>query len=134
MARKVCSEVPAEPQYRLQLASILVRAEQYDEATRIYREIAADTEKISSTLRARALFSLVEIVMKDDRRDEAGDLLEQIAAMPLSDDDQRRAQVSLTILRHSGPAGLALRSIFWGSKPGRNYDRVRLVGRRSGCC
>lgn len=128
IARRVCDDVPGEPQYRLQLAAVLARSGDLEEAAAIYREIADKGEHISSSLRAHALFKLVEISMAADQKKAAEDMLTQVADMPVPDGDLRRAQVMLQILRHQGPAGLALRSIFWDSHPGRDIDRLRLVG------
>ena len=127
-ARSVCHDVPEEPKYRLLLAAMLARGGELEEAAAIYDDIAGNGEPISSSLRAHALFKRVEISMAADKREEALGILKQIASMPVSDDARRHAQVSLTILQHQGPAGLALRSIFWGAKPGREIDRLRLVG------
>ncbi len=131
-ARGICSDVPAEPRYQLQLASLLRRGtsdelSQTSEAQAIFEGIASDAETTSSTLRAHAHFELASLAMDAGRPDTALTHLDALLLLPLGDNDRRRGEVMRQILRHKGPARMALQSIFW-QKDGADIDRLLLVG------
>jgi len=126
-ARNVCSQVPAEPRYQLSLASLLQHDGKDSEATEIYRRIASDSESISASLRAKALFELASVAMDEHDREKALASLEQVLALPLSDDDRRRGEVMREVLTHGGPAATILQAIFWHGR-GKEVDRILLVG------
>lgn len=127
-AQSICRDVPGEPVYQLQLAALLSLASRIDDAAEIYNRVANDAENISSTLRAHALFQLSVIRMWQQQESEAVRLLERVLAMPVNDDNLRRAQVELQVLRHTGPASSALRGVFWSTRPGREVDRLVVAG------
>lgn len=127
-AKDVCNDVPGEPVYQLQLAALLSVASRIDDAAEIYTRIANDEINISSTLRAHALFELSRIRMWQGHEIEATALIERVLTMPVEDDALRRAQVQLQVLAHPGPAGAALRGIFWSSRPGREIDPLVVAG------
>lgn len=131
-ARGICRDVPAEPRYQLQLASLLRRGTaneeaQTKEAQDIYEAIAADAETTSSTLRSHAHFELASLAMDVDAPDIALSHLDALLALPLGDDDRRRGEVLRQILNHEGPAREALQAIFW-QENGADVDRLLLVG------
>jgi hypothetical protein len=127
-ARSVCRDVPGEPNHQLQLAGLLAKNGELQESETIYREIAADGEHLSSSIRARALFELVDSAMRGDKESEALRHLEEVATMPLPDGALRQARVMLQIMKHQGPAGPSLRAIFWNQSVDREMDRIRLLG------
>ncbi len=126
-ARHVCDQVPAEPRYQLQLASLLQHDKQANEARKIYTQISGDKQGISSTLRAHALFALTALAMDGTQPTKALELLNKILGMPLGDDDRRRAGVMRQVLTHQGPAAAPLQEIFWPGQ-GKDIDRLLLVG------
>lgn len=131
-ARGICSDVPAEPRYQLQLASLLRRGTadanaQTLEAQAIYDAIASDAETTSSTLRAHAHFELASLAMDAGNAQAALAHLEALLALSLDDDDRRRGEVMRTILMHQGPAHEPLKAIFW-QEDGAEIDRLLLVG------
>lgn len=128
IARNVCADVPGEPRHLLRLAALLVRDSQNEEAQKIFETITQDTEKNSSSLRARALFELVALHIASGERGQAESLLRQVVAMPLGDDELRQGQVMLRVLTHQGPAAIALQEIFWNKPPGQSVDRMVVIG------
>ncbi len=132
-ARDICSDVPGEARYELHLAGLLRRQEGSQaasnraEASAIYDALAQDTETTSSTLRAHARFELASMAMSRSNESEALAHIENILALPLADDERRRALVLRKILTHKGPAASSLRAIFWPDEGG-DIDRLLLVG------
>ena len=126
-ARRVCNQVPGEPQYQLQLAGLLQRHEDAAAAAAIYTRIADDEEGVSSTLRAHALFALASLAMDAKTPELALSHIDRVLAIPLDDDDRRQAEVMRQVLTHNGPAASALQSIFWQGR-GMDTDRLLLVG------
>jgi tetratricopeptide (TPR) repeat protein len=127
-ARQTCKDTGNDPRYLLMLASLLSRQDDPSEARKIYLDIADADEHISASLRAMALFELVDLAMHSGQTDDADALLERLEAMPLDDNSRRRAVVEREVLHHSGPAGRALRDIFWGPRLGELLDPVVVVG------
>lgn len=126
--RGVCKDAPGEPRHQLQLAAVLIRSEQYKEAASIYTSIG-NNEEVSATLRAHALFALVDLLMADENRVSTEVMLQRIAEMVLGADDRRRVRVLRFVLQHKGAAGEELRNIFWAGKPGEPLSPVVIAGR-----
>lgn len=128
LARSICRDVPGEPNHQLELAGLLTLNGELAESEEIYSELATDREHLSSSLRSRAIFKLVDIAMREGKEGEALRLLEEVAGMHLPDNELRQARVMLQIMKHHGPAGPALRAIFWNPSDPGDVDRIRLLG------
>ncbi len=115
LLRQVCADDGGEPRFRLDLAGVLAggRAVERAEAIAIYRVIAADAERVTSSLRAEALEQLAELAATARQWGHAEVLLATAAALPQDDDPARQVEAKLYALRHRGPSGAALRAYFF---------------------
>jgi len=130
--RGVCDDAPGEPRYLMELGAMLVRtgeAKRIEEADGIYRDLAADTAKISSTIRARAILRRAELAMTSGDSENGLALIAEAAALPVPDDLARLAQLQAWVGQYDGPAASAFRRYFWGDPPGRGGDSVASTGR-----
>ncbi len=128
--RSVCADVPQEPRYLLELAALLVRHRNYSEADEIYAEIAADSENVSSELRARSILRRAEIFAATERWPQALKLINEAAQMPVGTATKRLAVVQQFIgNRGKGDRRFPLHRYFWGTRPGLGKDPVTLVSR-----
>lgn len=126
--RSVCRDDPAEPRWRLDLASLLLADERVDDAAALLLALA-DDEALSSTVRATAMLELVDIAARAGELADAGALLDRAAALPIEDDDRRIVVAKRFALDHGGPAGAHLRAYFWGAAPGEPHNAMALAGR-----
>lgn len=126
--RSICADVPGEPRYQLELASLQQRAGRDAEAASILEEIAA-SEQLTSSLRAQAMLSLAAIAARGGARDQVVAWLEQATDLPLEEDLARNVAVQRFAATHDGPAGEPLRAYFWGSDPSTGWDPVLGAGR-----
>lgn len=127
--RGVCEDVPGEPRYLLDLAGLLVRAKERAEADAIYASVGDDAEEVSSDLRARAILRRAELAVAAGDHARALALIDEAASLPVIDDLARLAAIQGIAMRHTGPAGDALRRYFWGTPPERSADPVASVAR-----
>jgi hypothetical protein len=130
--RSVCDDVPGEPRYLMELAQILVRTgepERVAEADRIWAELAADAEVITSSIRAQSLLNRAEVAITAGDLERGLELVAEAAALPVPDSLARLAQLQLWSGRYDGPAAEMFRRYFWGDLPGRGGDPVALTGR-----
>jgi tetratricopeptide (TPR) repeat protein len=117
LMRVVCGEEPDEPLHRLGLARALDAGDDAEraEAATIWTELAGDTARITSSLRARALEQLGR------RAAAAGDwagaraLFARGAALPVEEDARRLLDGMVLAIDHRGLAAGALRGYFFGS-------------------
>jgi tetratricopeptide (TPR) repeat protein len=126
--RRVCRQAPQEPRYRLDLAQTLVAGGQSGQAADVYRELAADEEHISSTLRAEALLGLAGIAARAGDWPEVVRLLDRTIELPIDEDLLRNAVAQRHAATHAGPAGDALRAYFWGGDVRLGADPLVLLG------
>ncbi len=126
--RRVCRQAPQEPRYRLELARYLVAGGQSAQAADVYRELAADHEHISSTLRAEALLGLAAIAARAGDLAEVVRLLDLTLELPIDEDLLRNAVAQRHAATHVGPAGPALRAYFWGGDVRLAVDPLVLLG------
>ena len=129
LLRGVCGRAPEEPRYWLDLAGMLVGDGQEQEAEAIYQRLAGDAETTSSSLRARAYLDLAAMLARADARDQAIDLLDRAADLPLDSNLMRNVVAQRFAATHGGPAAPALRGYFWGHTPGYGVDPMVLLGR-----
>jgi len=117
LLRDVCSEAPGEPDHLLDLAKVLDEGGVIDqlEAARIWTDIAADTEHVTSSLRARALEGLARTAGASGDLAKTRAYLDEAAKLPLDVVERRQVVAEQLALDHTGPAGDALRNYFWGS-------------------
>jgi hypothetical protein len=127
--RSVCDEAPDEPSYQIDLARVLLLADDRAGAEDILSGIAGDTEHISSPVRAQALLELAGAQVRAGHVDEARALLEQAVALPLDEDTRRLVLAQRTALDHAGPAGPTLRDYFFGQPAYRWADPFTGLGR-----
>ena len=134
--RSVCDDVPGEPRYLMELAALLSRNRQYEEADGIYLGIASDNEKVSSELRARSILRRAEIAAVTERWSDALSLIEQAAALPVGDSTKRLAVVQKMAIddaRDNNSNGIGgdtpFKRYFWGVRPGLGGDAVASVAR-----
>ncbi len=128
--RSVCADVPQEPRYLLELAALLVRQRSYSEADDIYAEIAADSENVSSELRARAILRRAEIFAATERWPQALTLINEATELPVGTATKRLAVVQQFIGNQSkGDRSFPLYRYFWGTRPGLSKDPVIGVSR-----
>jgi tetratricopeptide (TPR) repeat protein len=126
--RRVCRQAPQEPRYRLELTRYLVAGGQSAQAADVYRELAADHEHISSTLRAEALLGLAAIAARAGDLAEVVRLLDRTLELPIDEDQLRNAVAQRHAATHAGPAGPALRAYFWGGDVRLGVDPLVLLG------
>jgi len=127
--RRVCRTVPGEPTYLLQLADLLARTGQNDEAQKTYLELADREEDLSSTVRAMALFGAAADAYRAGDRDRTRQLLRRADAMPLEESLRRNVVAQLYVLDHAGAGGPALRDYFWGDDPSAPTDSAVALAR-----
>lgn len=126
--RRVCRQAPQEPRYRLELARYLVAGGQSALAAELHRELVADEEHISSTLRAEALLALAGIAARAGDWTEVVRLLDLAIELPIDEDLLRNAVAQRHAAIHAGPAGPALRAYFWGEDVRLGIDPLVLMG------
>ena len=121
LQRDVCSDVPREPSYQLHLAQLLRGAGKNAEAEKILQRIAGNTEHISSSLRAQALFELATVAAHAGDWARVTATLSRAKDWPLAPDLARNLHARLMAASYSGAAGQALRDYFWpGDEAGRD--------------
>ena len=127
--RSVCGDAPHEPRYRMELARLLTRAGDVDDAAEIYTALAGNAKEMSSTIRAQALLELATAAVRRGEHGEAESILRRAAELPLDDDTRRNVAARMFSVRHGGAAGPALRAYFWGDDPVGGHDAVAMAGR-----
>jgi hypothetical protein len=129
LARSLCRDVPDEPRHRMELAELLFRDGDLGEAGSIYRSIADDADRMSSTVRVHALLALAAIAAERDDRNAVVAALEEAALLPVADDQARQVAVQRFAATHAGPAGSPLRAYLWPPDPDAPVDPVVQLGR-----
>jgi len=133
LIRNVCRDAPEEPAHRYELGAYLFRGDDKDrrEAVELWTQIAADTEHVTSSLRARALDSLARAAGARGDLSIAKQLIAQEAALPLDGAQHRTVLAQLYALDEQGPAGPALRGYFF-APPGAfdliAYAQLAIIG------
>lgn len=120
LMRDVCADAPEEPRYQIDLGEMLIGGDLMQKAEAIGRweNVARDTERVTSSLRADALERLAR------QKAAAGDwtatkaLIAEAVALPVDPNQHRQLQALAFSLDYQGPAGSALRGYFFpaGSK------------------
>lgn len=129
LERRICSDVPDEPTYLMDLGALMVRAGHLDQARALYQGLADDQAGVSSTVRAQALLALAALAAHAGDRARQTSLLDDAAALPTGDDLARNVGAQQFAARHDGPAGPALRSYFWQPRLDQPADPMVELGR-----
>jgi hypothetical protein len=116
VARSICRDVPAEPRNQIDLADLLDRAGKPEEAAAIYGAIAAETETVSSTLRAEALLSLADQAARAGNLEQASQILARAAALPVDEAHVRNIEAQRFIASAKSPGATELRAFFWAAR------------------
>jgi tetratricopeptide (TPR) repeat protein len=128
VARVLCDDVPDEPSHRMELAELLFRNDDHDEARAIYHHMVEEKAGLSTTIRAEAYLSLAQLAAAIDDRAGVAAALDKAGELP-TDDDQARQVVARRIANdHAGPAGPALRHYFWPPDPNAPADPTAHLG------
>lgn len=124
LLRRVCSDSPDEPRFRLELAEVLARGEpaQQAEAEATWSRLAA-AERLTSSLRSEALEALAVTAGRRGDWDRALGEVERALALSIDDDRRRQLEAMRFSLRHHGPARTALLGYFFGSSTDRASAR-----------
>ncbi len=128
LLQEVCSAVPGEPSYRLELAGVMAIAGLKDKAAAIYEQLA-NVEELSSSVRAQALVGLADLSARAGNFASAAEILARAETLPLPDDELRNVVARRLAALHQGASAPALRAYFWGANPAYGYDALALMGR-----
>src|SRR5262245_12443981 len=115
LLREVCSDAPDEPRHRLELADLLHAggAVERTESEAIWASLAANAERVTSSLRAQGFERLARVAaLRQDRRAVEA-WVEAAAALPVDASERRQLDAERFALAHQGPAAVQLYSYFF---------------------
>ena len=123
--RRVCSDAPEEPAYRLDLADHLAIGDgsEQTEALTIWRAIA-NSDAVTSSVQARAWSQLIDNAGNHGDVDTALKELNVVEQLPLEDGERRMLTAKNIALTHLGPASSALRQYFFNGATAVNGKPV----------
>jgi len=113
--REVCEDAPDEPRHHLALSRALASGGPAEraEAEAIWMSIAADAERVTSSLRVDALERLARAAAgRGDRAAVAG-WIAAAAALPVEGNERRQLAAEQFALAHTGPAAVWLYRYFF---------------------
>jgi hypothetical protein len=115
LLRDVCRDAPEEPRYKLDLGDILVggRPSEEAEAEAIWKVLAADTEHVTTSIRAEALERLAKMTAARGDFAATSALIDQADALPVEANMKRQLDAEKFALAYEGAAGPALRGYFF---------------------
>jgi hypothetical protein len=115
LLREVCQDAPEEPNYRMELADLLVRGrgEEQDEALQVWSAIINGREEVTSSLRSEALQRLAGLSANALDWGATRTLIEQALELAINDSQRRQLEAKQLALQHVGPAAFALRGYFF---------------------
>ena len=119
LLRDNCGEAPGEPRFRMDLGAALIGGGVADhaEAVATWTALAADAERVTSTLRVEALERLArESAGRGDRRAVEARIREA-AALPVGANERRQLAAEQLALAHQGPAAMPLYGYFFVPGP-----------------
>ncbi|MEZ4358802.1 MAG: hypothetical protein R3B48_01365 [Kofleriaceae bacterium] len=122
LLRRVCSDSPAEPRYRMELGDLLQRGddEEQREAAELWGALER-SERVTTSLRAELLDRLASAAATRGELAEARARLDAALALAVSDGQRRQLEAKRLAVTHAGPAGPALRSYFFAPGDARAW-------------
>ena len=107
LMREVCSQAPEEPRHRLELGDYLAggKPDERAEAERVWADIAADTQDVTSSLRGNALERLAKTAGLRDDFATVKTRLAEARSLPIDGDQKRQLDGEWIGLDHPAVRG-----------------------------
>lgn len=119
LLREVCEDTPGEPRHQVELGDLLHigGAAERMEAEAIWLSLAADAERVTSTLRVGVLERLARAAAARDDRAGVEAWIGAAAALPVDANARRQLEAEQLALAQRGAAGPALYTYFFVPGP-----------------
>jgi hypothetical protein len=116
LLREVCADTPDEPRHRMELGDVLrsgAAAAERVEGEAIWASLAADAERVTTTLRVEAMERLARAAAARDDREAVERWIAAAARLPVEANDRRQLDAEQIALAHRGPAAPELYAYFF---------------------
>lgn len=115
LLREVCDDTPGEPRHRLELADLLHTggAAERMESEAIWTSLAADAERVTTTLRVQGYERLARVAALRDDRPAVVAWTAAASALSVDANERRQLDAERFALDHQGAAAVQLYSYFF---------------------